>query len=204
MVMLITEPSVERDLIAARRASGIDQHDEVWDGVYVVSPIADNEHQFLVGRIYKALEEIVAGGDSGDVLPGANISDRKTDWRKNYRVPDVAVFLHENSARDCGTHWFGGPDFAVEIVSPGDRSRDKLAFYAKVGDWELLIVDRNPWSLELYRLEEGELCSVGRSLVATPRDLVSRVLPLTLTLRRGKKRPGIEIRHHDGRRQWRA
>ncbi len=71
------------------------------------------------------------------------------------------MFLADNPAEDRGSHWYGGPDLAVEIVSRGDRSRQKLTFYAGVGVKELLILDREPWSLELYRLADGELQSVG-------------------------------------------
>ena len=60
------------------------------------------------------------------IFPGCNVSDRPKRWKKNYRCPDVAVFLPGNPAEDRETHWFGGPDFAVEILSPYDRSREKL------------------------------------------------------------------------------
>ena len=94
----------------------------------------------------------------GKVMAGVNVSDREHGWKKNYRCPDVVVFLNHTKAVDCDTFWFGGPDFAVEIASPGDRSREKLEFYAKVGTRELLLVDRKPWSLELYRLDGEKLC----------------------------------------------
>ena len=55
------------------------------------------------------------------------------------------------------SHICGPADFLVEIISPGDKSRDKLAFYAELGVRELLVVDRYPWSLELYRLGGNEL-----------------------------------------------
>ena len=74
------------------------------------------------------------------------------------------------------THWYGGPDFAVEVISPYDRSRKKLDFYAKVGVRELLLVDRKPWSLELYRLTDGELKLVGEITPDPPRRLTSDVL----------------------------
>ncbi len=48
-------------------------------------------------------------------------------------------------------------------TSPDDRAREKLAFYAKVGTREVLLVDRDPWALELFRLREGRLAQVSRS-----------------------------------------
>jgi Uma2 family endonuclease len=99
--------------------------------------------------------------------------------------------------------WFGGPDFGIEIVSPDDRSRQKLGFYEKVGTRELLLIDRDPWRLELYRLTHGELSLVGASTPDDPQPLRSEVLGLTWRLVAGQPRPQIEIAHDDGRR-WLA
>jgi Uma2 family endonuclease len=114
------------------------------------------------------------------------------------------VFLKGTHAKDCGTHWFGGPDFAIEVVFPRDRSRDKLAFYAKVSVRELLIVDRKPWRLELYRLENGQLELVGISTLKQPSVLSSEVLALTFALEEGKPRPRILITKADGTKSWSA
>ncbi|HEY3964831.1 MAG TPA: Uma2 family endonuclease [Planctomycetaceae bacterium] len=202
MVMLVVEPQLEEALKAKRRASGGDRWDEVWDGVYFMSPLPNIEHQLLVGMLTMAFQEVLNESNLGIAFPGINVSDRETDWVNNYRCPDVAVFLHGSPARDLDTHWCGGPDFAVEIVSRDDRSREKLAFYAQVGVRELLIVDRDPWMLELYRLESGELHLCGSSTVDSAVQLQSTVLPLNFRLVRGEKRPQMEIAHRDGRRQW--
>jgi len=67
---------------------------------------------------------------------------------------------------------------------------------------ELLIVDRDPWALELYRLEEGELAPAGRSSVEEPEPLTSVVLPLMFRLVPGADRPSIEVRRTDGTQVW--
>jgi Uma2 family endonuclease len=139
----------------------------------------------------------------GKVRPGVNVSDRIDDWKYNYRIPDVAVFLNEGTAECYDTFWFGGPDFTTEIVSPDDRSRDKFDFYAKVGTRELLLIDRDPWRLKLHRLTEGEFALVGVSTVADPQLLTSEVIPFSFRLVDGSPRPQIEILHRDGRR-WLA
>lgn len=203
MVMLVTEPGVEQRLIAERQAAGIDHHDEVWEGVYVVSPIANNEHQWLAFQLAAVFQLVINHTrGKGMTFPGINVSDQETDWRQNYRVPDVAVFLEGNPAQDRDTHWFGGPDFAVEIVSPGDRSLEKLPFYAAVGVRELLIVDRAPWSLQLFRFGPERVASAESSSMEKSATLESRVLPLKFRLVSGDTRPQIEITHHDGRQQW--
>ena len=83
------------------------------------------------------------------------------------------------SAEDCGTHWLGGPDLAIEIVSPGDRTLEKLDFYAKVSTRELLVVDRDPWQLTLYRLnDEKMLVPTAVSSFSQEATVQSEVVPL--------------------------
>jgi len=203
MVMLVAEPHLEEQLRRERQESGADRFDEVWEGVYHVSPIPNIEHQLIVGRLYVILQSVLDAGGLGIAFPGVNVSDREQDWTHNYRGPDIAVVLKGNPAKNCGTHWCGGPDLLVEIVSPHDHSRDKLAFYSQIGVSELLIVDRDPWALELYRLEAGQLKSVGRSVPGAPAELQSQVLPLNFRLIAGDARPIIETAHQDGRQSWR-
>ena len=202
MVAMVTDPLLAEQLIAKRRETGADRYDEVWEDVYVMSPLANNEHQELVGQLTTVLEISVGWDGLGKVLPGANITDRRDDWTQNYRCPDVVVFLNDTQAENLNTHWYGGPDFAIEIISPHDRAREKREFYAKVGTRELLLVDRDPWALELYRLNEGQLVQVGQS---TPEDsslITSEVVPLSWKLIPGDLRPQIEIAHTDGKQQW--
>jgi Uma2 family endonuclease len=169
-----------------------------------MSPGANNQHQHVSGLLYFAFQASVGATGSALVLPGANVSDQADDWRRNYRTPDVVVFLPGNPAIDKETHWLGGPDFAVEVISRYDRSREKLAFYAKIGVRELLIVDRYPWALELYRLDQGTLTLVGTSTVDKPDILASAVLPLSFQLVDGDPRPKIEVAHNDGVQRWSA
>jgi Uma2 family endonuclease len=199
MPMMVLDPAEQRRLKARRKLTGADRFDEVWDGVYMMSPVANNEHQSLALQLCFAVAEVVRMPEEAMIFPGCNVSDRETGWTKNYRCPDVAVFLKGNPAKDCDTHWFGGPDFAVEVVSPNDRSRDKLDFYAKVGVRELLILDRKPWRLELYRLAEGSLDPAGTASVKKPAELASVVLPLSFSLQDAKPRPKLRVRARGGK-----
>ena len=134
MLTLVTDPHLSASLIQDRQARGIDHHDEVWEGVYVMSPAPNNEHQDLVGGFIHLLRTVIDENNLGKVLPGTNITDQTDDWTKNYRCPDVVVFLNDTQAENRDTHWLGGPDLAIEIVSPGDQTREKIPFYEKVGD----------------------------------------------------------------------
>jgi Uma2 family endonuclease len=202
--MFITDPRISKRMIRQRRARGIDQKDEVWEGVYFVAPPPNDEHQDLAGSISFALQISVRFAGLGLVRSGVGVSDREDDWTKNFRCPDISVFLNGTTAINKKSHWFGGPDFAVEIISPHDRSRKKFDFYARIGVKELLLVDRKPWALELYRLQDGVLALVGKSDLANPAILTSQVVPLSFQLLAGDPRPTIEMAHADGVQRWSA
>lgn len=204
MTVVIRDPDLAAEVQRARAGTDADRYTEVWDGVVVLPAVPNNEHQRMVTRLCVPFSAVV-NWDAGDgVLPGANVSDRTPDWKENYRCPDVVVALAGGRAKDCGSHWCGGPDLVVEIQSPGDEPRDKLDFYAAVGCREVLVIDRDPWAMELYRLDAGELRSVGRSDEANPAEMASAVLPITLRLRPGSPRPGVVVTHTATGQTWTA
>ena len=205
MELVVTDPGLASRLIYERQEAGVDRFDEVWDGTYVIAPIADNVHQDIQADQGFAIFEAAGGWQrrSHDYF-GVNVSDRVEGWGQNHRWPDVAVYLPETTARECGTHWCGGPDFAVEIRTCGDRTMQKIPFYSAVNVLELLVVDRNPWSLELYRLRGRQLASIQKSDVSARDPLMSEVLPLSFRLTAGSPRPIIEVRHRDSGQIWSA
>jgi Uma2 family endonuclease len=193
---------IEARLRAEREASEACRHDEVWDGVYVMAPLPNNEHQDLAAELWLVFRTVLKARGGGVAYNGLNVSDREEGWLQNYREPDVAVILPGNPAKDCGTHWRGGPDLLVEILSPNDPARDKRPFYAEIGVRELLVLDRDPWRLELYRLDAGRLDPVGSSAPDRPDTLTSAVLPLAFRLVAGQNRPRVEISETDGTQVW--
>jgi Uma2 family endonuclease len=204
MSLLVLDKFVERRLRAQRKAWGVDQHDEVWEGVYVMSPIADDEHQSLVMGLSNAFYEVIERPGLGKVRPGINVSDRVERWTKNYRTPDVIVVLDSSGAENHGKFWTGPLDFVVEIVSRGDRSRRKLPFYSKIGVRELLLVDRKPWRLVLYRHDGEKLMLTGSCESVEAMPLECNVLPFTFRLVAAEERPRIELRHKTDGRTWLA
>ena len=202
MTTMITDPSLEESLKAQRQVTGADRYDEVWEGTYIMTPLPNDEHQEIVSRMTSILEEIIGWPGLGKVRPGVNVSDREDNWKQNYRVPDVAVFLPGGAARNCDAYWLGGPDFVVEIISPDDRYRQKLPFYQEIGVRELLLIDRNPWSLELFRHDGKTLADAGECILKQEAILTSRVVPLEFKLVTADPRPRIEVRQTDGRKHW--
>ena len=202
MTIVVTDPTVEKRLRDERKASGADRYDEVWEGIYMMTPMPNVEHQQLVMQLGTVLQEVVGWSDVGTVLPGVNLSDRGDDWQHDYRVPDLAVFLRDNPGENLGTHWRGPADFLVEITSPDDRTREKLPFYARLRVVELLIVERQPWRLELYRGSSGKMEEAGRCDVQSGGLLSPQTVPLDFQLIPGDPRPQIEVKHTETGRSW--
>lgn len=202
MTTVIEDKDLERRVRRYRKRLGADRYDEVWDGVYVMAAMPNNEHQGIVNKLAFAFESVLGQPGRGLVFPGVNISDQTTYWKRNYRCPDVAVFLERTSAQDRGTHWYGGPDLAIEIVSPGDRSRLKLDFYAAVRTREVLILDRDPWRLELFRLDGTNMNSVGISTPEMGEVIHTESVPFTWRLVAGADRPQVELVSTENEQRW--
>jgi Uma2 family endonuclease len=197
--LLIRDSGLIDPLIAERKRRGIDLYDEVWEGMYVMPSMPNNAHQLLVGDLGDIFHEVVKKSGRGQSYPGANVSDRRKGWEHNHRVPDLLVVLNNSRAIDCGTHFCGGPDFLVEIQSPGDDTEEKVPFYVSIGVRELLIIHRDKRTLRLLRLEEDELVLVKPSVLRGKAWLVSEVLPLAFRCKPHERRPVTEVRRTDGR-----
>jgi hypothetical protein len=114
----------------------------------------------------------------------------------------MALFSAHGPARDRGTYWHGGPIVALEVVSPDDRSREKLDFYAKIGTREVLIIDRDPIQIELFQLRRGELVSAGIIKPGDGKSLASGVVPFKYQLIRSRPRPKFKIIHAETGQEW--
>lgn len=181
-------------VIEKRRQRGARTGEEVWDGEIFIVPDANLEHHdigYWFGLDFGILYLLPNPGGRAQAMP--NVSDRVEGWTENFRNPDFTFFSAETEAEDQGTHWFGGPDFLLEILSPGDKAREKLPFYSKIGTREVLILDRDPWQLELYQLRRGKLKLVGRAEPAGG-EVKSAVVPLAFSLVPGNPRPKVRMR----------
>jgi len=88
------------------------------------------------------------------------------------------------------------------ILDPGDQSREKLEFYSRINTQELLIIDRSPWQLELYRLNNGLLKLVETNDSNHSAPLTSDTTDVTFELRSGQRgaRSQLIVRHPDSDR----
>jgi Uma2 family endonuclease len=200
--VLVTDVTVSAQMIEERRARGADRFDEVWDGVYVMAPAPNDEHQDIGLGLGSIFREVIQRTALGRVRLAINLAISKQDWGRDYRVPDLAIFLTGSPSACHGAFWTGSPDFVVEIASPGDQTREKIGFYDRIGTRELLIIDRNPWQLELLRLDAGKLVTIGVCTLDAPLKLCSERAQLAFELVPGEERPQIAVEHTNDGRTW--
>lgn len=123
-------PAEFEALLDRRRRTGVDRRDEVWQGVLHVNPAPHGRHAKLQARLLELL------GPPARAAGLTALGDFNLGQRDDYRIPDAGLLG-------------AGPDelyyqtaaLAIEIVSPGDETWDKLPFYADHNVDELLIVD---------------------------------------------------------------
>jgi Putative restriction endonuclease len=186
-----------REFIQERHERGIDRFDEVWEGVYIVPPLATIRHQRLSTALTVILYNVMTLEGKADVQGGANVSDRRLGWKRKFRAPDVVLVLTSSRAIDCNTHWMGGPDFLIEVQTPGDETEEKIPFYSQLGVQELLIVHRDTRHLRLYRHNGQKLVQVKPSDFQGGKWLVSTIVPLAFRRRILRNEPVTEVQRTD-------
>ncbi len=119
----------------------------MWEGELHMVPPPSFGHQRRSARLLRTLGPLA--DDAGlEVVAEAGLYDGPKSWR----VPDLVV-LRPDQATHRGVE--GGAVLAVEIRSPGDETDAKLAFYARFGVEELLIVERDSGSVTLLHPADG-------------------------------------------------
>src|SRR5262245_6211431 len=111
--LLVLDSDTSNMLIEERKRKGHDRYDEVWEGIYVMPTLPNNVHQEIVDDLSDILRDVVKVPGLGKTYPGINVSDRRGNWKENYRCPDVAVVLKGGRAIDCGAYYFGGQELVV-------------------------------------------------------------------------------------------
>ena len=191
MSMMILDSELEARLLEQRRMWGADKFDEVWGGVYMLAPLPNDEHQEIVARLVRVFDEVLGDAALAHVRAGINLAGLECDdWTQDFRAPDVAVLRHDTEAENRDTHWRGPADFLIEITSPGDRTREKLPFYSRLGVKEFLLVERSGWTLELFRHDGTALMPAGLSSLHAPDVLRSKSPAFHLPAPRRRKAAG--------------
>jgi Uma2 family endonuclease len=151
-VLLGPPPAELEAWLEQRRARGQDLFDEVWEGEYHVAPAPHRHHGLINAGLIRLL------GPAAD-RAGLWATDAcNIGGPDDYRVPDQAYFRDR-----AGDVWNPTAAIVVEIVSPGDESREKLPFYHRAGIEEVLIVDAEARSVEWFRRSDSGFELTDRS-----------------------------------------
>jgi Uma2 family endonuclease len=168
---------VPEALLEQRRRSGADRWDEVWEGVLHMVPPPSDPHQAFGTYLLVALTPIATAAGLESRHEGGYF--RSTD---DYRQPDL-LFARREHFTHRGLE--GPAELVVEILSPGDESRDKLGFYAAMSVSEVLLVDPVTREFELLGLAaDGSYEPVARDDAG---EAPCRTLGVTFSVAAGPK-----------------
>lgn len=153
-VVLDPQPVEIQALIERRKRLDQDRHDEMWEGVYHMAPAPHDSHGDIQQQLAELIGPLARQAGLRPMIGGEfNIGEPE-----DFRVPDGGLLRGREPAT-----WHATAALAVEIVSPGDESLDKLPFYAAHHVDELLIVDPATQSIDWLALSAptGEDASAG-------------------------------------------
>ena len=131
-LVLGTPPPELEALLERRRQAGVDRLDEVWQGVRHIVPGPSIEHADISQQLAVLLDGPARAAGLPPTMSEFNLGESEHD----FRVPDGG--LHRPGASGV---WQATAAAVVEILSPGDESRQKLPFYADHDVDEVLLVD---------------------------------------------------------------
>ena len=137
-------------------------------------PVRD-EHQFILGFLYRLIMEVVDARQLGWVYLAPFVM--RLPHRPSGREPDLLFVKTANLGRATPTYVDGPADLVVEIVSPDSVTRDrreKLAEYQEAGVPEYWIVDPRRQEARFYLLGQGgtyQFVQIGADGIYTSREI---------------------------------
>ena len=146
-------PAPFDQLLAERERCGADRRDEVWEGVLHMNPPPAHEHQQIAQQLAELLGPLARNAGLEPLIQEFAVGDSK-----DYRVPDGGLLRPGSSGV-----WHPTAALAIEILSPGDETFDKLGFYAAHHVDELLLVDPAARTVDWRALTENTYQPVERS-----------------------------------------
>ncbi len=153
-------------LVTAAELASIAARDEyryeLVDGrVIRMSPVGW-QHGVIVGRLLGMLVSHLRGRNAGEAVTEVGFTLRTNP--DTVRGPDVAFVRQERVPRETlRTFWMGGPDVAMEVMSPGDTPKEmdvKVAEYLSAGVSAVVVIDPDVSTVTLH--EPGGLRYISR------------------------------------------
>lgn len=147
---------------------------ELWDGELIMSPTPVPNHQRVVYRFTKLLEEFVGEKKLGEVF----ISPLDVILSQ-HRVVQPDVFFISKARLNLVTDRVRcAPDLMVEVISEGSWKRDRVEkkdLYEQHGVREYWIVDAEAQTIEVFALDKGAFKLASRA--ALGETAASKLLP---------------------------
>lgn len=131
------------------------QPHELWDGELIMAPSPFFNHQKIVLRLYRQLDDWVTAGNLGEVI--ASPIDMVLAPHRVVQ-PDVAYISRERLGI-IDNVIKGAADLAAEVISPGCRQRDRIEkknLYEQFGVKEYWLVDPDAHTIEILGLAESK------------------------------------------------
>lgn len=165
-------PVVFPEILEARKRTGADRWDEMWEGVLHMAAAPNRKHQDFEFQVEAYLRFYWGRPNKAKVYHEVNLAAPGGWPDKNYRIPDLILLSPDCPSIDYDEYFEGPPDVVVEIHSPGDESYDKLPFYAELGVPEVWIIHRDSMEPEVYLLKKSgykKQRTVGDGWVRSPK-----------------------------------
>lgn len=152
-VVLDPPPAEVQQLIETRRRLRLDVYDEIWEGVYHMAPAPHPRHGNVEIQLAVLLDPFANAAGLSATGP-FNLG--KAD---DFRVPDQGYHRALPETTFAAT-----VAVAVEVISPGDETSEKLPFYAAHGVDEVLMVDPVEHRVSVLLLVGGRYQPADRSV----------------------------------------
>jgi Uma2 family endonuclease len=135
---------------------------EIIEGEHYVTPSPATRHQRILLTLSHLLQTYLDGHPVGEIF-FAPFDVLLSEF--NVFVPDLIYLSRERAHLLTAKNLQGAPDLAVEILSPGTRSRDerlKRDVYQRTGVREYWILDPDQNAIDVYRWEGPESSETPR------------------------------------------
>ncbi len=144
-IFLGERPPAIDDWLVERQRLGQDRYDELWEGSYHVVPGPPMDHAGVDADLMSVLG---ARARAGGLLPTTAFT---LGGPQDYRVPDGGLYRARSSAVYVET-----AAAVVEVLSPGDETCVKFAFYAAHGVEEIVVADPSTRTVRVWQLRDGD------------------------------------------------
>ena len=130
---------------------------ELIDGVPYMMSAPTWQHQEVMGNIYVQLHSFLKGKTCKVFLAPFDVRLNADTFDNTVVQPDIVVVCDSNKMMKTG--YVGGPDMAIEILSPSTSRMDrniKFNKYLQAGVREYWIVDSESKTLAVHILKDGD------------------------------------------------